>query len=181
MNACREWKDKLLEYAVLEGATGATKEFGADACALEAHIKGCAVCAAALGELRARTARIDAALPQIADGAKLQEGFEARVFARIAGGDAGGNSAARYTNWLSGWRMRLAMAGAVCAVVIAAVVWPQVKKIWHIGEEPVMSISTWRSPTESLLRTPGQELLRSGPKVGEVYFSLGQFPKEVKK
>jgi hypothetical protein len=188
MNACREWKDQVLEFAVegfaANGAeaerVGASIERGAEARRLEAHIKGCASCAAALAEMRARAARIDLALPKLAEGAELQEGFEARVIAqigsrkaaRISAGHASGNAASRRSNWLSGWRMRLAAAGVVCAVVIAAVVWPQVKKRWHIGEEPAVSISTWRSPTESLLQTPGRELLQSGPKLGEVYFPV---------
>jgi anti-sigma-K factor RskA len=184
MNACREWKGQLLEYATLgvsadEAAAG--KERDAEAKRLEAHIKGCAGCAAALAELRARAARIDTAIPSLAQGAELREGFEARVFARIAAGEASGNAASLRTYSWGGWRTRLAAAGVVCAVVIAAVVWPQVKKWWHIGEEPAMSISTWRSPTESLLRTPGMELLRSAPKVGEVYFSLQQVSRKVKK
>jgi anti-sigma-K factor RskA len=175
MNACREWKSDLLEYAA-----GTANDRGTGSSGVEAHIKGCAVCAAALAGLREQAVRLDTALPGIAEGAELREGFEARVFARIAAGDASAKESRLNANWLSGWRMRLAVAGMVCAVV-ASVMWPTVKKRWHIGEEPAFSISTWRSPTDSLLRTPGQELMQGTPKLGEVYFSMGQVSKEVKK
>jgi hypothetical protein len=177
MNACKEWKNELLELAASERSAETPR--------LEAHIKGCTGCAAALTELRAQATRLDAALPGIADGAKLRGGFEARVFARIAAGETSG-SAVRVRGfslgsaWWSGWQMRLAAAGVVCAVVVSAVVWPTVKRHWHIGE-PEISITQWRSPTDSLLETPGQDLLRSTPKLGEVYFSLEQVSKGVKK
>jgi hypothetical protein len=177
MTACKEWKNEVMEFA----ASGQS----AESPRLEAHIKGCAGCAAALTELRAQAARLDAALPGITDDAELREGFEARVFARIAAGETQGSTARVRGNllgasWWSGWRMRLAASGVVCAVVIATVVWPMVKKHWHIGE-PVVSITEWRSPTDSLLETPGRDLLKSVPKLGVGYFPLEQVSKEVKK
>lgn len=174
MSACREWKNEMLELAA--GESDVTRESGAESPRLEAHIKGCAGCASAMTELRAQAARLDAALPRVADGAELRDGFETRVFARIAAGETQGSAAHVGGNswgapWWSGWRIRLAAAGVVCTVVVATVVWPQVKKYWHIGE-PVVSITEWRSPTDSLLQTPGQELLRSTPKLGQVYFRV---------
>ncbi len=193
MMACKEWKERLLEYAALEFADGGpetggvetAKERSVDARRVEAHIKGCAGCAAALAEMRKRAVRIDSALPRIAEGEELNEGFEARVFARIAAGEGARRSnpgnAWSGSAWLTVWRIRLAAAGVVCAVAVAAVVWPTIKKKWHIGEEPAFSISTWRSPTDGLLRTPGRELLQSGPKLGEVYFPVGTAARQVNK
>jgi hypothetical protein len=177
MSGCKEWKNELLELAASERSVESPR--------LEAHIKGCAGCAATLTELRAQAARLAATLPGIADGAELREGFETRVFARIAAGELQGSEVPVRENlwrasWWGGWRMRAAAAGLVCAVVVAVVAWPTVKKHWHIGE-PEISITQWRSPTGSLLQTPGQDLLRSTPKLGVGYFPLEQVSKEVKK
>jgi hypothetical protein len=181
MNACKEWKNELVELA----AEGAVADNADAAQRVEAHINGCSACAATLTELRAQALRLDAGLARIAGGAELRDGFEARVIARIAAGEMQGSDVRERGNswgasWWSGWRMRLAAAGVVCAVVVATVVWPTVKKHWHIGE-PEISITQWRSPTDSLLQTPGQDLLRSTPKLGVGYFPLEQVSKEVKK
>jgi hypothetical protein len=175
MSACTEWKGEVFDSAMRDefavAATVISNEAGLDRGAkarrLESHLKGCAECSALFADLRARTARVDAALPKLADAGEVSEGFEARVFGRIAARQMESRKM-----WWSGWGMRLATAGVVCAVVAALVMWPQMKKLWRVREAPTISISKWRSPTESLLRTPGQELLERGPKVGDVYLPL---------
>jgi hypothetical protein len=171
MSACTEWKGKILEFVVkekyAETDTTSDAERIANAGRLELHLKGCAECAALFADLRARAERVDAALPMLADAAELREGFEARVLARIADQEMASRRV-----WWSGWGMRLATAGVVCGVVVGAVTWPQIKKLWQVRPAPEVSITTWRSPTESLLRTPGRELLERGPKVGDVYLPL---------
>jgi len=178
MSACREWKEQLLELAAR--GPEAANDPGAASRRLEAHLQTCAGCAAALAEFRGGAARLSAAFPALADGAAPNEGFEARVFVRISAHKGAGPVASYVKVWRHSFRMRLAVAGALCALVIAALVWPSVKKLWQ-GREPVVSISEWRSPTDSLLRTPGQELLQSGPKVGDFYFSLRPVSKKERK
>jgi hypothetical protein len=174
MSACREWKDEILQFVVTGNEAGA--ERSAEARRLESHLKGCAECAEFFAELRARTLRIDAALPKLVDAPEMSEGFEARVMARIADQQTPSGK-----NWWTGWGMRLATAGVVCAVVVGAVAWPQIKKLWEVPETPAISITTWRSPTDSLLQTPGNELLERVPKVGDVYLPLQPVAQRVNK
>jgi anti-sigma factor RsiW len=174
MSACREWKDDILQFVLGNGANGS--ERSEEARRLESHLKGCAECTSFFAEVRTRTIRVDAALPKLADAPEMSEGFEARVFARIANE----KTTSRKT-WWSGWGMRVATAGVVCALVVGAVTWPQMKKIWESRPLTEVSITTWQSPTESLLRTPGQELLEHGPKVGDVYFPVNTGRERVNK
>ncbi|HLW97220.1 MAG TPA: hypothetical protein VKR82_01130 [Candidatus Acidoferrales bacterium] len=163
MNACTEWKDKLTGMAA--GGIGEAETRG-----VELHMKDCAGCAEAFVELRTRAMRLDAALPLLSDGAEVSPGFEARLMARIA---SRGGPRGRAPSW-PGWWPRLAAAGVVCTVIVAGMASSGVNRMvreWWRGE-PEVSISMWRSPTESLLSAPGQDLLRSGPKLGEVYFPV---------
>lgn len=66
------------------------------------------------------------------------------------------------------WSARKLVAGAVCLVAITTAVW--LRLVSHRpAREPgtaVASLTEWRSPTDFLLETPGQELLRTVPAIG---------------
>jgi hypothetical protein len=73
------------------------------------------------------------------------------------------------------WQMRARMprrrnywlATAVCAVVILAGLF-LLRSMQRVPEVNTMaSITEWKAPTDFLLETPGRELLRTVPRVGE--------------
>jgi len=64
---------------------------------------------------------------------------------------------------------RLAWAGAMVLVILGAVLLTRPRQ--PAPRSPA-TISEWRSPTDWLLRTPGDALLRSTPRVGDFYFPL---------
>lgn len=58
------------------------------------------------------------------------------------------------------------VAIAVCVVTIAAGVWLRIGASKPEPKRDVASISEWKAPTDFLLNTPGQELLRTVPTLG---------------
>ncbi|MFQ5778849.1 MAG: anti-sigma factor family protein [Terriglobia bacterium] len=162
MTACRDWNDRLLDYTL--GVLDALVVRD-----LEAHLSACPACAAALVDLRACRAQMDAAIHQLIQGAEPAADFRARVLAAV---ESPAVSVAGRPAWVGA-------TAAVAVVLLAAVL------LSWLGEQPagpvqesaiaVASLSEWRSPTESLLRTPGDEVLRSVPRLGEFYFPL-EFP-----
>jgi len=156
--ACEKWKDQLLE-AALVGAT--TKD-------LEEHLRGCAKCSTELDEVRARAARLDALLPLVARGAEPSADFRARVLA-AAEAASEGKRARPWRAWT------LAGAAAVVVVVLMIAVTWQRRTVGMIpGDElaGAQKLAEWRAPSDGLLRTPGQEILRTMPKLGESYLNV---------
>jgi anti-sigma factor RsiW len=161
MSACREWNDRLLDFAL-----GALE--GSEARAVEAHVRGCAACARALTELRTRSEGIDAAVHHLVAGVQLSPEFRACVLAQVEAHPA-------RVSWRPG---RAGMfAALVVSVLIAVAVlrlspgkWRRTPK--HPEPRPVTKLSTWRSPTDALLRSSADELLDSSPQFGQFYFRL---------
>ncbi len=161
MSACWEWNDRLLDFAL-----GALK--GSEARAVEAHAHGCPACAAALTELRARSEGIDAALRHLVAQARLSPEFRARVLSQVEAHPA-----------RVAWRpARVGMLAAlgVFVLIVGAVLRLSPGKWWPTPKHPdstvVTRLSTWRSPTETLLRSSADELLDSRPQFGQFYFRL---------
>jgi anti-sigma factor RsiW len=157
-NACEKWKDPLREAAL----TGTT------ATDLEEHLRSCANCATELDEMRARTARLDALLPMVARGAEPSADFRARVLAAA--------EAAREGKRARPWRVwTLAGAAAVVAVMLMAAVTLQRRTARMIpGDElaAAQKLAEWRAPSDGLLVTPGQEILRTMPRLGKSYLNV---------
>ena len=63
-------------------------------------------------------------------------------------------------------KTRWVVAAACALIVLAAVLWPRSGKRGPEGV-PVASITEWKAPTDFLLETPGRELLRTVPEIGE--------------
>ena len=162
MNACANWKDRLLDYALGALSSSSAKE-------MESHLQSCSACAAALAELRARREQLEAALAHLVASAEPSPDFRARVLA--AAEASRGRRVA-----LPAWAGALA---AVTAVLLASVL---ISRFSPPGAGPTPlaspSLSTWRSPTESLLHSPAQDYLHSAPRLGEFYFSLEPAPPE---
>jgi len=157
-NACEKWKDLLREAALT----------GAMAKDLEEHLRSCAKCSAELDEVRARNARLDALLPLVARGAEPSANFRVRVLAAAA--------AAREGKRARPWRVRtLAGAAAVVVVVLMIVVTWQRRTVGLIPGDEVAAaqkLAEWRAPSDSLLVTPGQEILKTMPKLGKSYVNV---------
>jgi len=154
-NACEKWKDQLLEAAV----TGATPKD------LEEHLRSCAECSAELDEGRARAARLEALLPLVAQGAEPSADFRARVLAAASEGKRARS-----------WRMwTLTGAAAVVAVVlmIAVTLQRRTERMTSVRElAAAQKLAEWRAPSDGLLVTPGQEILKTTPRLGESYLNV---------
>ncbi len=160
MNACPEWNDRLLDFVL-----GAAEP--RDARAVRAHLASCAPCAAATSELRRGTAELDSALLQIVQGAEPQPGFAARILASL-------ETRAALAAWRP-WRVALLAGAMVTALLLVSVLGPSLAKRWpSFGKQAPgpAALSAWRSPTDGLLRSSGEEFLRATPRLGEFYFRL---------
>jgi hypothetical protein len=138
---------------------------GAAAANLEKHVLKCTNCTEKLAVLRARRERLEALLPLVAQGAEPSAGFRARVLAA-----AGAASEAK-----RGWPWRKwALAGAA-AVIVAALMAGLTLHRRAAGTVPKAELAAaeklteWRAPSDVLLKTPGQEILRTTPRLGESY------------
>jgi hypothetical protein len=156
-NACEKWKDALSE-TVLTGASSPE---------LAEHLQTCAVCAAQLNNLEARKARLDSLLPMLAQGSQLSPDFRANVL--------GAARATHEKKHAQPWKFGI-LAGALAAVAILVVVVSLRRQ-----SAPTVSandlavaqkLAEWRAPSDAFLATPGQEILRSTPKLGQSYWSV---------
>jgi anti-sigma factor RsiW len=156
-NACKKWKDQLLEAALT----------GAVSVELAEHLQTCAHCAEERRALEARKTRLDALLPGIVQGAQPSADFRARV---LAAAEATGKHR-RIARWQA-WT--LAAAGAAAATALVVMVWYRGSRREIPPEElaAAQRLAEWRAPSDSLLATPGQEVLRTTPKLGESYLNV---------
>ena len=158
MNDCAKWKDLLLE-AALTGAVGGV---------LEEHLQRCADCARELEALRARRERLEALLPLVAGQVEPPSEFRARVLAAA--------EAASEQKHARSWRV-WALAGATATVVAALITGLTLQRRAARGvpqDELVAAqkLAEWRAPSDVLLETPGQQILRTTPKLGESYLKV---------
>ena len=152
MNVCNEWKNKIVESCLIDTSPPDLRH----------HLERCDACASALAELRVRQAEIDSGLKHLVGGTEPSIGFRARVLAAAES--------------QTGWRKRQwVWAGAVAATLILTLATfltdktpPQQDPALTAAEE----MSRWQAPTDVLLRSPVDILLRSKPRVSDVYFSV---------
>ena len=153
--ACENWKEQLLE-AALTGAT--TRDF-------EEHLRICATCSRDLEARRERRMRLDGLLPLVARGAEPRADFRARILAAAA---SGAKSARPWRVWT--------LAGAGAAIVMLMVGAAMYRRAGQeIPEEELAAVerlAEWRAPSDALLVTPGQEILRTMPRLGESYLHV---------
>jgi anti-sigma factor RsiW len=156
-NACAKFEDLLLEAALAR----------TPAATLEEHLRQCPECARELAVLRARRERMDALLPQVAGTAEPSIGFRARVLA-AAETASGRNRLQRWRAW--------ALLGATAAVAALAIgLTLQHKAALNVPRGELIAaekLAEWRAPSDALLDTPGQEILRSTPRLGESYLKV---------
>ena len=157
-NDCAKCRDLLLEAAL----TGTAVDV------LEEHLKKCADCARELAALRARRERLDTLLPLVARAAEPPVGFRARVLAAA--------EAASERKGVRPWRVWV-LAGATAAVVAALMtgLTLQRRAARTVPDGELVAaekLAEWRAPSDVLLETPGQEILRTMPRLGESYLKV---------
>ncbi|HKW63631.1 MAG TPA: hypothetical protein VJN89_13865 [Candidatus Acidoferrum sp.] len=154
-SACKEWKDQLLEAALTEALPAE----------LELHLRNCKACAEDLQNLQATRARQDSLLPLLACGSQPSPDFRARVLAAAAEVEIAQKRTPRWRVW--------ALAGAVAAAAIVFTVQRGIVRKDNAAELAVAQrLAEWRAPSDSLLKTPGQEILKTTPKLGESYLPV---------
>jgi anti-sigma factor RsiW len=157
-NDCTEWKDQLLEAALTGTATAGLKE----------HVLKCANCAEELAALRARRERLDAVLPLVAQGAEPPAEFRARV---LAASEAA-SEAKRGRPWRV-WGLAAAMAVIVATLLIDVTLHRRtVRTVPETELAAAEKLAEWRAPSDVLLETPGREILRTTPRLGESYLHV---------
>jgi hypothetical protein len=151
---CEKYKEALLEAALSGNATGALKE----------HLWECGDCAKELAALRARQEQLDELLPLLARGAEPSPGFRAGVLAAAETKDK------REHAWT--WRA-WALTGACVLVAALATGWTLQRRSDAIARRQEVAaaqkLAEWHAPSDVLLRTTGQEFLRTTPRLGESY------------
>ena len=156
--SCEKWKDALLEAGLTESAVEDLAE----------HLRTCADCAAELKTLQARRAQLDTLLPLVAQGSEPSADFRARVLAAAEAADG----SKRVPRWRA-WTLAVATAAAATVLVLGA--WWYRGTSREIPPEEVTAaqkLAEWRAPSDSLLATPGREILRTTPKLGESYLHV---------
>jgi anti-sigma factor RsiW len=152
---CRKYRNLMLEAALA----------GTAATVLDEHVRQCSDCAGELEALRARRERLDALLPLVAGQEGPSAGFHNRVLA--AAKDA---SQRKHTSSGGFWLLAGATAVMVVALAIGSL-WQRRTPRPGLDGELVAAekLAEWRAPSDVLLETPGQEILRTTPKLGESY------------
>jgi len=157
-NACESLKDQLLEAALT----------GSLAAGLEEHLRTCTICSEEMDNVRTRKARLDTLLPLVAQGSEPSANFRARVLAAA--------EAAREGKQARPWRVwTLAGATAVVVAVLMIGVTLQRRAARMIPRDELAAaqkLAEWRAPSDGLLVTPGQEILRTMPRLGESYLNV---------
>jgi len=166
MNACPKWNEELIDYA-LGQSPGA---------ALEAHLATCAGCSEALETLRHKASQMDTGIQQLAAAEPRAQGPE-RVLAQIQQPSPGKLFDGKpFEGKLFYGRVaffgRIALAALVLAVGLVVVLYrpPAPEKAVPFPVVALSALSTWRSPTESLLHSSADPLLKRVPQLGEKFF-----------
>jgi anti-sigma factor RsiW len=163
-NDCGKFKDLLLEAALS----------GVVADELQAHLQNCGGCSSELAELRVRRERLDALLARVAREDQPSAGFRARVLA--AAESAREERSHRWRVWI----LAGATAVTVAALTIGFALQRRDSRSLPDGDlVAAEKLAEWRAPSDVLLATPGREILRTTPKLGESYLKVAAKTKQV--
>jgi anti-sigma factor RsiW len=158
MNPCDpRWREELADHALGQPVSPALRE----------HLAACSDCRATLQKWQQRMERIDDGVRQFAVSEPSPHA-DSRVIAAL-------RERPQASSWLHSWGRRTALLGALGAVAIF------LAYAWTIHEQrseavkalaAANSISTWRSPTASLLHSPNGDWLDATPRLGNYFYSL---------
>jgi hypothetical protein len=158
MKGCENWNEQLTETALGRPTPRDVEE----------HLASCPACREALNDLRERRRHMDSGLRSLVSTDGPSPAFRDRLTSAIEA-----QRAPRF-----GWRVPIgAMAAGVAVAVLVMILGRTPNRPAGPGESPGPSlpaarISEWRSPTDVLLRTPADELLKSSPRLGVTFFSI---------
>ncbi len=141
MKPCDAWREAIFDHALGDPPAPGLAE----------HLEACPACAAALEEVRAGAARMDSGLRRLV-ASDPSPSLAARVLANLAPP-------------VPRWKIALALCSLVVAAGIA--VWTS-RDAREAAPRESVSISSWRSPTEGLLRSSADPLFKTVPKFGGV-------------
>jgi len=154
MKGCAGWKDAIAGCAL--GKTPEPEFAG--------HLAVCSQCRNALQESQATAARMDQARHRGAAVEPPWYGPE-RVMARIHMQTAGQTDEQTHAR---AWRRWAVVGSAVLALSIAIAMWMR----RPAPDADVIAFSTWRSPTQALLRPPVAAAWATTPRLGEGFFKI---------
>jgi anti-sigma factor RsiW len=163
-NDCGKFKGMLLEAALSGVVRGE----------LQAHLQNCGGCSSELADLRVRRERLDALLPRVAREEEPSAGFRARVLAAAESAREGRSRRRRV------WILAGATAAIVAALTIGFALQRRNSRTSPEGElVAAEKLAEWRAPSDVLLLTPGREILRTTPKLGESYLKIAANTKQI--
>lgn len=155
-----QWKDQLLDAALT----------GTQAPALANHLSTCPHCARELADLESRRQQLDSLLPRVAPVADLPRDFRPRVLAAAQAAEKRDHARS-----LRAWRLTVASALAVAILIVALRLH---RTDVSVPAQPAPDVAAaqrlaeWRAPSDTLLVTPGREILQTIPKLDDTYFRL---------
>ncbi len=156
MNSCSEFRDSLLDHALGLPRTSD----------VESHLAGCKACARALERWRSQVRQIDS-------GVRRLVAIEPSPFL-VPSVLAKANASPSLALWPRRWKVAFASLALIAVACLAGVT--AHRAIEKRREAQVISIarslSRWKSPTESLLRSPVDPLLKNLPRLGESFFEV---------
>jgi hypothetical protein len=158
MKPCDHWRESLAELALGEPAGPELTE----------HLAKCASCSAALAKMQSLTGEIDRGIRQLTLAEPSTDGA-ARTLAEVG-------ARVEQIRW---WRPPGRTVAAACAgVVLLAASLGLLRRIRTQQVETkkelsaAVGISSWKSPTRELLRSPYDTLLERTPRLGEYFYKL---------
>ncbi len=158
MNPCDRWRNGIAEYAL-----GSPAEPG-----LAEHLAKCPACSAALARMQSATRAIDDGIRQMA-AAEPDANDAARIVSQV-------RSQAEQARW---WQPPGRTVAATFAVVIFlaasfGVMWRvrSQRENAEVALSMASQISSWKSPTQDLLRSPYESVLSGTPRLGEGFYQL---------
>lgn len=156
MTACADWREQLVDHALgLPVSPG-----------LEAHLAGCAACASALAAWRAQVEQLDTGVRQLV-ASEPSPYLRSRVLAEL------NSQSARFV-WVERWRRALAALAVVAGLAVLGYAvrgaLERQKQVETVSA--ALALSQWRSPTEALLQSPADALLKTVPRLGESFFTI---------
>jgi anti-sigma factor RsiW len=157
MKPCdHRWREDLLDHVLGLPASAALTE----------HLANCAVCPEVLRQWKAQMAQVDAGIAGLTASEPAADAAP-RIMAEL--------HTRGQRVWLPGWQWRTAtLCGLV--MVIASTFYLSKAHEQRIEAERAFSaalaIGSWRSPTESLLRSPTDRWLKAPPQLGKYFYQL---------
>lgn len=156
MNPCSAFRDSLLDHAL-----GLPRTSG-----LESHLADCKACSYALERWRAQAGLIDSGVRRLV-AVEPSPFLTSSVLAKA-------NSSPTLAPWPMRWKAAFASLALVAGACLAGVAAHRAieKRREAQAIAIAQSLSRWKSPTESLLRSPVDPLLKNLPILGKSFFEV---------